>query len=111
MNTRFLETFVTLAQLESFRATARVLHATPATISLRIRSLEDELKTELVDRSTTSFRLTPSGQNLLGPAKNVVNATRTLREAAGQEIVVGGKLRLGVIETVVQAGSRTTSPS
>ncbi|MCX4177621.1 MULTISPECIES: LysR family transcriptional regulator, partial [Paraburkholderia] len=103
MNTRFLETFVTLAQLESFRATARVLHATPATISLRIRSLEDELKTELVDRSTTSFRLTPSGQNLLGPAKNVVNATRTLREAAGQEIVVGGKLRLGVIETVVHS--------
>jgi hypothetical protein len=49
MNTRFLETFVTLAQLENFRATARVLHATPATISLRIRSLEDELKTELVD--------------------------------------------------------------
>jgi len=103
MNTRFLETFVTLAQLESFRATARVLHATPATISLRIRSLEDELKTELVDRSTTGFRLTPSGQNLLGPSKNVVNATRALREAAGQEVVVGGKLRLGVIETVVHS--------
>ncbi|KWZ39961.1 LysR family transcriptional regulator [Burkholderia savannae] len=103
MNTRFLETFVLLAQLESFRATARVLHATPATISLRIRSLEDELKTELVDRSTTRFRLTPSGQSLLGIAKNVVDAARALREAAGQEVVVGGKLRLGVIETVVHS--------
>lgn len=103
MNTRFLETFVTLAQLESFRATARVLHATPATISLRIRSLEDELKTELVDRSAARFRLTPSGQSLLALAKTVVDAARALREAAGQEIVVGGKLRLGVIETVVHS--------
>ena len=33
MNTRFLETFVALAQLRSFRATARALHATPAAIS------------------------------------------------------------------------------
>ena len=103
MNTRFVETFVTLAQLESFRATARVLHATPATISLRIKSLEHELRAELVDRSTTQFRLTPAGESLLGLARNVVDAARALREAAGQEVVVGGKLRLGVIETVVHS--------
>ena len=103
MNTRFVETFVTLAELESFRATARVLHATPATISLRIKSLEDELRTELVDRSTTQFRLTPAGESLLGLARNLVDAARALREAAGQEVVVGGKLRLGVIETLVHS--------
>lgn len=103
MNTRFVETFVTLAELESFRATARVLHATPATISLRIKSLEDELRAELIDRSTTQFRLTPAGESLLGLARNVVDAARALREAAGQEVVVGGKLRLGVIETVVHS--------
>ena len=103
MNTRFVETFVTLAELESFRATARALHATPATISLRIKSLEDELRTELIDRSTTQFRLTPAGESLLGLARNLVDAARALREAAGQEVVVGGKLRLGVIETVVHS--------
>ena len=103
MNTRFLETFVTLAQLESFRATAQLLHATPATISLRIRSLEDELKCTLIDRSTSQFRLTRSGSALLGLAKSVVDTARALREAAGQQVVVGGKLRLGVIETVVHS--------
>ncbi len=103
MNTRFLDTFVTLAELESFRATARLLHATPATISLRIKSLEDELKTQLVDRTTSNFRLTPAGQSLLGLARNVVDAARALRVAAGQAVVVGGKLRLGVIETVVHS--------
>lgn len=103
MNTRFIETFVMLAELESFRATARVLHATPATISLRIKSLEDELRTELIDRSTTRFRVTPAGESLLSLARNVVDAVRALREAAGQEVIVGGKLRLGVIETVVHS--------
>lgn len=103
MNTRFLETFVTLAELENFRATARVLHATPAAVSLRIKSLEGELKTELVDRQSSVFRLTPNGQHLLGLAREVVRAARALREAAGQEPVIGGKLRLGVIETLVHS--------
>jgi len=40
---------------------------------------------------------------LLGLARNLVDAARALREAAGQEVVVGGKLRLGVIETVVHS--------
>ncbi|MBN9116109.1 MAG: LysR family transcriptional regulator, partial [Pandoraea sp.] len=50
MNTRFLETFVTLAKLRNFRATAAALHATPAAISQRLKALEEELKTVLVDR-------------------------------------------------------------
>ncbi len=103
MNTRFLETFVTLSELGSFRATARVLHATPAAVSLRIKSLENELKTVLVDRDQAVFRLTAAGQALLGPARAVVDAARALRMAAGQEVVVGGRLRLGVIETVVHS--------
>lgn len=95
MNTRFLETFATLAQFENFRATARVLHATPATISLRIPSLEDELKTGRVDRSTAGLRQTPSGEKLLVLAKNVVSAARALREAAGQESRGGRKAAAG----------------
>ena len=93
MNTRFLETFVTLSQLRNFHATARALNATPAAISLRIKSLEDDLRTELVDRSAKGFRLTPSGEHLLGYAKTVVAAaakgvgsesTLAQRETQGQ---------------------------
>ncbi|MCW5220870.1 LysR family transcriptional regulator [Verminephrobacter aporrectodeae subsp. tuberculatae] len=103
MNIRFLETLVTLAQLKSFRATARALHATPAAISLRIRSLEEGLGTELVDRSGREFRLTPNGEYLLGHAKAVVAAARSMRAAAHKENPVQGRLRLGVIETVVHS--------
>ena len=103
MNTRFLETFVTLAQLRSFRATARALHATPAAISLRIKSPEEELQTELIDRASKEFRLTANAEYLLGPAKAVVDATRRLLTAARKENVVRGRLRLGVIESVVHS--------
>jgi len=103
MNTRFLETFITLAQLRNFHATARALNATPAAISLRIKSLEDELRTTLIDRSAKGFRLTPSGENLLGYAKTVVDAAAKLRSAAQLEDPVQGRVRFGVIETVVHS--------
>ena len=103
MNTRFLETFVLLAQLKSFRATARVLHTTPAAISLRIKALEDELRTELVDRSVKDFQLTASAEYLLSYAKAVVDSTQRLQHAARTDNAVQGRLRLGVVETVVHS--------
>lgn len=103
MNTRFIETFVILAQLRSFRATARALHATPAAISLRIKKLEEMLQTELIDRSAKEFKLTANAEYLLGPAKAVVDAARRLQTAASKENVVRGRLRLGVIESVVHS--------
>jgi DNA-binding transcriptional LysR family regulator len=103
MNTRFIETFVILAELRSFRATARALHATPSAISLRIKTLEQELQTELLDRSSKQFRLTANGDYLLRHAKAVVDATRRLQGAASKENVVRGRLRLGVIESVVHS--------
>jgi DNA-binding transcriptional LysR family regulator len=103
MNTRFLDTFVTLAQQRSFRATARLLHTSAATISTRIKALEEELGTGLVDRTVADFRLTPSGQSLLPLARNVVDATRALEEAAGLELALGGPIRFGVVDTIVHS--------
>jgi DNA-binding transcriptional LysR family regulator len=103
MNTRFIETFVTLAQQGSFRATARLLHSSPATISTRIKALEDELKTELIDRDATEFRLTLSGQMLLVLARKVVEAAQALKRAAGLEPEVEGPIRFGVIDTIVHS--------
>lgn len=103
MNTRFLETFVTLAELRNYRATARALHATAAAISQRIRGLEDELRTELIDRGSKEFRLTAQGEYLLGHARTVLHAVASLKAAAQQDNPVQGQLRLGVIETVVHS--------
>ncbi|AFT89549.1 LysR family transcriptional regulator [Paraburkholderia phenoliruptrix] len=103
MNTRFVETFLTLARLGSFRATAAAMHATPAAISLRIKTLESELGVELIERDAPEFRLTASGERLLAHARTVVQATRSLQLAAQDETQLATRLRLGVIETVVHS--------
>lgn len=103
MNTRFVETFITLARLGSFRATAQAMRATPAAISLRIKSLEEELNTTLIDRDADSFRLTAMGEHLREHARNVIHAVRALQLAARDESEVTGRLRLGVVETVVHS--------
>ncbi|HEX7907171.1 MAG TPA: LysR family transcriptional regulator [Paraburkholderia sp.] len=103
MNTRFVETFLTLARLGSFRATAAAMHATPAAISLRIKTLEAELGVELIERDAADFRLTANGDRLLAHARSVVQATRSLQLAAQDESQVATRLRLGVIETVVHS--------
>ncbi len=103
MNTRFVETFLTLARLGSFRATANAMHATPAAISLRIKTLEAELGVELIERDAAEFQLTPHGERLLTHARSVVQATRSLQLAAQDETQVTKRLRLGVIETVVHS--------
>jgi DNA-binding transcriptional LysR family regulator len=103
MNTRFVETFLTLARLGSFRATAAAMHATPAAISLRIKTLEAELGVELIERDAAEFQLTAHGERLLAHARSVVQATRSLQLAAQDETQVTKRLRLGVIETVVHS--------
>jgi DNA-binding transcriptional LysR family regulator len=103
VNTRFVETFLTLARLGSFRATATAMHATPAAISLRIKTLEAELGVELIERSATEFQLTPDGERLLTHARSVVQATRSLQLAAQDDAQIATRLRLGVIETVVHS--------
>lgn len=103
MNTRFLETFVTLAELRSFRATAGALHATPSAVSLRIKNLEAALGTELVDRAATPFALTPRGEQLLDHARRVVDATGALLRAAGTAPPLSGRVRLGAVEVVAHS--------
>lgn len=103
MNTRFVETFLTLVRVGSFRGTAREMHATPAAISLRIKALETELGISLIDRASPVFRLTDHGERILIHARAVVQAARSLELAAQDDTQISARLRLGVIETVVHS--------
>lgn len=101
MNTKFLETFVTLCRLRSFRATARMMHATPATISMRVKALEEGLNVPLIDRSAPIFQLTPKGEGVLARAQTLLDATRALESFARSDAPLAGQLRIGVVDTVV----------
>jgi hypothetical protein len=52
VNLKFLETFVWVARLKSFRLTAEKLFSTQASISSRIAALEDEMGVRLFVRDS-----------------------------------------------------------
>lgn len=101
MNTRFLETLVVLSRLKSFRETAQVMHTTQAAASQRIAALEDELGVVLVDRSTRSLMLTPVGEQVVRQAERMLALERELKLATQPDAPPAGRVRIGVIESVV----------
>lgn len=101
MNTRFLETFLRVASLGSFRAAAEQLNVSQATVSSRISSLEVEFDTQLFDREHHEIRLTAAGSLMLDKAQRVLAAEYALRETMSIMSVGTGRVRLGLVSSLV----------
>jgi len=82
-----LRAFLAVAEELHFGRAAERLHIGQPPLSRTIKQFESELGTRLLDRSTRSVKLTSSGQALVVPATEVLNAVRRAEEAvrsAGQ---------------------------
>jgi DNA-binding transcriptional LysR family regulator len=105
-NLKQLEAFVWVADLGSFRRAADRLNTTQPNISARIAALETVLNVSLMERDAGSVRLTSKGLVLLEHARKVLAATESFIEAANQDALINGQLRLGVTEMVVHTWLR-----
>ncbi|WP_228002334.1 LysR substrate-binding domain-containing protein [Nocardia australiensis] len=76
-----LRAFLAVAEELHFGRAAERLHVAQPPLSRTIKVLERELGTVLFARSTRSVRLTSSGQALVGPARNVLDAIRRAEES------------------------------
>ncbi|WP_286780072.1 LysR family transcriptional regulator, partial [Sulfitobacter sp. UBA4523] len=101
MNTRFLETFVTVANLGSFRAAAEQLNVSQATVSSRISSLETDLQVDLFDREFHATRITVAGAMILETAQEMLATERNLRATLSDPTTAVGRVRLGLVSSVV----------
>lgn len=72
MNTQQLESFIQVAENLNFARAAEDLNITQSAISRQIHSLEDELGTKLLHRSTRMVTLTHEGISFLETAKKVI---------------------------------------
>lgn len=97
-----IETFYWVATLGGFRAAADKLHASQPAISQRINQLEEGLGVRLFDRDTRGVRLTVRGQLLLVQAEQMLQLRQDMLRLARAQDAVGGRLTLGVAETIVQ---------
>jgi DNA-binding transcriptional LysR family regulator len=76
-----LKAFLAVAEELHFGRAAERLHIAQPPLSRTIKQLETELGTRLLDRNTRSVKLTSSGQALIGPAREVLDALRRAEEA------------------------------
>lgn len=101
MNIRFLESFVWVSRLKSFRAAAEKLNVSQATISSRISTLEAELQCRLFDRDRSEVALSTQGAHLLPRALKVLEAETDLKDSLKFAQEPTGRVRIGVIESIV----------
>ena len=81
MDVNELRSFLAVAEELHFGRAAERLHVAQPPLSRTIKQLERDLGTRLFDRNTRSVRLTASGQALVDPAKDVLEALRRARAA------------------------------
>ena len=66
--------FVAVAEQESFAAAARQLGRTPASITRAVATLEEQLRTRLLNRTTRSVSLTEDGARYLESSRRLLAA-------------------------------------
>ena len=75
-----LRCFVAAAELLNFRAAARQVALSPAALSQRIRSIEEQLQTPLFQRTTRRVHLTAAGLSLYPVAKKTLESAAECRQ-------------------------------
>lgn len=86
MEFKQLEAFVAVVEYNSFSEAARHLFLTQPTVSAHIRSLEQELNSKLIIRTTKKLTITRRGHQLYDCAVNMLNMRNSLiEEFTGQD--------------------------
>src|SRR3989442_4091411 len=97
MDTRQLAALCAVVERKSFSQAAERLGVTQPAVSLQIRSVEQRLGRQLLDRSGRRVEPTEAGLRLYASAQRLLAAEEQLLEelAADDEVSIGGALELG----------------
>lgn len=96
MDLKRLQHFALLGEELHFSHAAERANLSPTAFSRSIQFLESDLNLRLFDRGTRTVELTAAGRQLLGRAKDLLNAASNLKAEAGYIATAeGGDLRFG----------------
>ena len=91
-----LKTFFLVVKCRSFSEAAEMLHKTPATVSYRIKSLEDQVGLPLLKRSTRNVELLPAGEHLMEFATEIYGLLQTIPKHL-QQISAGAEMQFSIV--------------
>lgn len=100
MEVRQLEAFLAVVDIGSFTRAAARLHLTQPTVTARIKALEQEAGSPLLDRRSSGITLTTAGTELLPYAREIVALTARARDALGSGGEPYGRLDVGTTESL-----------
>lgn len=80
MEIRWLEDFIVLARERHFSRAADAQNVTQPTFSRRIKLLEEEMGTTLINRQTLPLSLTPAGEEFLALCEQITERVRLTRD-------------------------------
>ncbi|WP_339170241.1 LysR family transcriptional regulator [Paenibacillus sp. FSL R5-0341] len=100
MEIRQLKTFCTLASTCSFNQTAELLSYVPSTITMQIKSLEEELGVKLLDRLGKRVVLTDAGQQFMPYATKILNDVEEAKCISSQQGELAGTVVIGADEVL-----------
>ena len=100
MDTRFIQTLLSVVDTGSFASAARTENLTPAAVSQRVRSLEAELGEPLIVRAGQTVAPTPACLSVLARMRHIAGEVRQIAtdiDATG----LSGQIRVGAISTAL----------
>ena len=100
MDFREINTFIHVANQESFSKAADVLGYTQAAVSIQIKQLESELGTRLFDRIGKHISLTHQGKVFYQYALRITSEIEEAKDVLSGSQDLNGTLRIGTIESI-----------
>lgn len=101
MNLQQLQYIVSVDEHRHFQKAANSCYITPATLSMMIKKLEEELNVVLFDRSKNPIETTDIGKELIDKAKLILSNVEELKSIAKSKIEdISGLIRIGIIPTI-----------
>lgn len=98
---RQLEYLIALDDMRHFRKAAERAGVSQPTLSAQIKSLEDTLGVQLLERGRSSVLLTDAGQRIVEIARRVTSGVQEIRDVAKRSATsFAGVIRLGVAPTI-----------
>ncbi len=100
MDLRNLQTFIQVAELNSFTKAAEKLGYSQPTISLQIKQLEKELNIQLFERIGHTVTLTDNGREVLSYAQRICHMSEEMIMDAGKSKEPGGIVRIAMADSL-----------
>ena len=101
MELRILNTFLKVAQLQSFSKAAESLGYSQSAITVQVQQLENELGVRLFDRIGKNVTITHYGQTFIPYARDVISAATRAANFAVDDSDLTGTLRVGTLESLM----------